>query len=87
MMKGTKVVETSLLELWSAGVSDPAEMVPRSRRQEANSSNASCLCGTWEPRGGLVSASHPIARAGQPRSGNRKAQEAKAGTAKAKGNS
>ena len=81
------MVDTSLLERWSVGVSGPAEMVPCSRCREANSSNASCLCGPWKPRCGLVSASNPIARAGQPRSGSRTAQEAKAGMAKAKGNS
>ena len=30
-----------------------AEMMPGSRRREANSPNVSCLCGTWQPRCGL----------------------------------
>jgi hypothetical protein len=85
--EGTKGVDTSLMEPWSAGVSGSAETVPSSRRREANSSDASCLCGTWQPRCGLERSSHPIARAGQSRSGHRKAQEAKAGTPKGMGNS
>src|SRR5262249_12139786 len=74
-----------LLEPWSTGVSEPAETVPRSRRREANSSNASCRCGTWQPRCGLRGFSNPLARAGQSRSGYRMAQEAKAGRRKARG--
>jgi hypothetical protein len=85
-MKGTKVTDTSLLEQWSTGVNGPVEMVPRSRRREANSPNASCLCGTWEPRCSLEESSHLIARAGQFCSGHRRAQEAKAGTPKGTGN-
>src|SRR4029450_8666864 len=52
-------------------VSEHAEAVPGSRRREANSPDASCLCRTWEPRCGLESARHPIARAGQLHSGYR----------------
>jgi hypothetical protein len=51
--------------------SEHAEAVPGSRRREANSPDASCLCGTWEPRCGRESSSHPIARAGQLHSGYR----------------
>jgi hypothetical protein len=85
-IQGTKVTDTSLLELWSTGVHGPVETVPRSRRREANSPNASCLCGTWHPRGSLEESSHPLASAGQLCSGHRRAQEAKAGTPKGTGN-
>jgi hypothetical protein len=80
------VVETSSRESWSADVNGLAETVPRSQRREANSPSAACLYGTWPPRCGLESSSHPIARAGQSRSGYRKAQEANAGTPKGTGN-
>jgi len=82
---GTKVVDTSLLELWSACVRVHAESVPRSRRREANSSDASCLCGTWQPRCGLSSGSDPIVRADQSRSGHRMTQEANAVRSKGHG--
>jgi hypothetical protein len=79
------VVETSLMEERSAEVYSSAEMVPSSRRREANSPDVSCLCETWQPRCGLEPSSNPIVRAGQSRSGHRKAQEAKAGTPNGKG--
>ena len=66
-------------------MSGSPEMVPGSRRREANSPDASCLCGTWEPRCGLEPSSNPLARAGQVHSGHRMAQEANAGRRKARG--
>ena len=56
-------------------MSGSPETVPGSRRREANASNGSCLCGTWQPRCGLASASHPIARADQLPSGHRTAKK------------
>src|SRR5262245_28556831 len=41
------------MEHRSAGISGSAEMVPGSRRREANSPDAACLCGTWKPQWGL----------------------------------
>jgi hypothetical protein len=84
MMKGTKGVETSLLEPWSTGVSGPVETVPRSRRREANSPDVSCLCGTWKPQWGLpwaVGAPEGDAEAPVGQDG----QEAKADGRKAQG--
>ena len=74
-----------MLELWATGVNGPVETVPCSRRREANSPNAACLCGTWQPRCSLEESSNLIARAGQLCSGYRKAQEAKAGMPKGTG--
>lgn len=82
MQKGTKVADTSLLEQWPAEVNGSAGKVPSSRRREANSPNAACLCGTWQPRCGLAPASNPIARAGQFHSGHKMTQEAKAARSK-----
>src|SRR6266853_5685028 len=56
-------------------MSGSPEMVPGSRRREANSPNVSCLCGTWQPRCGLEASSNPIARAGQSHSGHRTAKK------------
>jgi hypothetical protein len=77
--KGTHVAETSFLEPRSAEICGSAETVPRSRRREANSPDAACLCGTWKPQWSLPGAGDAPSGGAEAPVGQ-DGQEAKAGS-------
>ena len=87
MQEGTKVVETSLLEQGQRRLATPLRRCPVPGVERPTHPTSLAYVERGNPVAVWAEPSNPIARAGQRRSGHKKAQEAKAGMPKGKGKS